>query len=378
MQVSLDGKLVAAVDENYALCVWGRDRSRHALTTSESGFRGVAWAPDSREILYVGGRSGSQALRAVGLSGRERVVLPSPSGDMYLHDIDSEGRVLLERSSGRAGLACRAPGESSERELGWLDISQVRGLSDDGQVVLFSETGNAEPGGGVYIRRTDGSPAIRLGSGDARDLSPDGRFALVLTGPPPEIVVLPTGPGSSRKVDTGGIQPMELIWLPDGEHFAILHLVQPGQLAIAIVGPRGGPRRTVLVPGLGSHRGTLSPDGTEGVHASSDGVLIRFSLSGGPAHELPGPPLAANDFISQWSDDGRFLYIADVAGVPGRILRREIATGTTTTWAELRPSDPAGVINIFPVVKVTRDGRAYAYSYGRIESSDLFVVDGLL
>ncbi len=40
------------------------------------------------------------------------------------------------------------------------------------------------------------------------------------------------------------------------------------------------------------------------------------------------------------------------------------------------PADPAGVTSIRSIV-VSRDGGSYAYSYERITSSDLYVVDGL-
>ena len=54
----------------------------------------------------------------------------------------------------------------------------------------------------------------------------------------------------------------------------------------------------------------------------------------------------------------------------------DLTTGRRRPWKQLMPADPAGVISIDRIV-VSRDGGSYAYSYQRITSSDLYVVDGL-
>jgi eukaryotic-like serine/threonine-protein kinase len=64
-----------------------------------------------------------------------------------------------------------APGEQKEKDLSWLDWSRPGSLSPDGKTILFQEAGE---GGGpkyaVYLRNTDGSPAIRLGEGSGLSL----------------------------------------------------------------------------------------------------------------------------------------------------------------------------------------------------------------
>src|SRR4029450_12587989 len=93
---------------------------------------------------------------------------------------------------------CRAAGESKERELTWLGLSQVADVSRDGSMVLFRELPEgAGEGGSTYLRKTDGSPAVRLGEGLAQALSPDGKWALsILTSPSPPIL-LPTRVGQA-------------------------------------------------------------------------------------------------------------------------------------------------------------------------------------
>ena len=58
-------------------------------------------------------------LHAVSLAGVERTVYSAPDW-LVLHDISTDGRVLLSRNSIRVNAACQAPGEASERDLGWL------------------------------------------------------------------------------------------------------------------------------------------------------------------------------------------------------------------------------------------------------------------
>jgi hypothetical protein len=86
-----------------------------------------------------------------------------------------DGHVLVTRDDLRAGMAGLAPGESKERDLSWHDWTVPRDLSDDGTLVSFDETGEAGgETGGLYVRRTDGSPAVRLGDGRSPTFSPEG------------------------------------------------------------------------------------------------------------------------------------------------------------------------------------------------------------
>ncbi len=64
-------------------------------------------------------------------------------------------------------------------DLTWFDWSGDRGMSADGKLLLFDESGEGGgASGGVYLRGTDGSPAVRLGDGVAIALSPDSEWAM--------------------------------------------------------------------------------------------------------------------------------------------------------------------------------------------------------
>jgi len=57
------------------------------------------------------------------------------------------------------------------------------------------------------------------------------------------------------------------------------------------------------------------------------------------------------------------------------VFRLDPATGRQQLWKEFKPADPAGISRVLPPL-ITRDGKAYAYSYGRV-LSDLYLVEGL-
>jgi hypothetical protein len=180
---------------------------------------GLAWTPSGEEIWFTATKTGvGRAIQAVGLSGKERLIARVPS-ELTLLDIGRDGRVLLKRDTSRAEMKGHIDGDSQERELSWFDATLPADLSRDGRTLLFGEYGEA--GGtnyAVYVRRTDGSPAVRLGEGTAQALSPDGNWALCVTHASPEqIIMLPTKTGEPRTITHDAIDHVAVGWHPDGK-----------------------------------------------------------------------------------------------------------------------------------------------------------------
>jgi hypothetical protein len=72
--------------------------------------------------------------------------------------------------------------------------------------LLFTESGVGARTEGAYLRKTDDSPAVRIGNGYAFGLSPDGRWALsIVSAPPAQLFLLPTGAGEPRVLPRGKI-----------------------------------------------------------------------------------------------------------------------------------------------------------------------------
>jgi hypothetical protein len=57
------------------------------------------------------------------------------------------------------------------------------------------------------------------------------------------------------------------------------------------------------------------------------------------------------------------------------VSRYDVKTGALTPWRSFMPGDSAGVTGIGSI-RVTPDGKSYAYSYQR-NLADLYVVEGL-
>ncbi|HXM77302.1 MAG TPA: hypothetical protein VN971_11030, partial [Thermoanaerobaculia bacterium] len=220
------------------------------VRTLSSGWeseQGLAWSPDGNEVWFTATPAGNaRDLYAVTLAGRQRLVARVPGG-MVLQDIFRDGRVLMTRNTERLSILSLASGETRERDLSWLDWSLPVDLSSDGKTLLFCEQGRG--GGPRYtacLRRTDGSPVVRLGEGTPSEFSPDGKWVLdVVASSPEQLLLLPTGPGEPKRLDRGAIQ--NYVWssfFPDGRRIVICGREPGGPPGLYVQDLSGGkPRR---------------------------------------------------------------------------------------------------------------------------------------
>lgn len=370
-RVSPDGRLVAFVacrEDQPAIVVVDQARNARRLVRSLRWIGAVAWGRDGKELWYTVGSSGLfPELRAVTLEGEERVIARLPG---TIEDIAKDGRVLLTRGTSFWGIRGVAPGEREERELTWFEGSSAVDLSNDGRLVLFGE---ALEGGGVngriYVRATDGAPAVRLANGFPACLSPDGGFALLKQTDLTDFTLLPIGPGESRQLAVPEVRPYLARWFPDGQRvlWGAELPGRPGRLWIQDLA--GGPPRPLTPERTGA--GVISPDGRTVATIGDDGHYL-YPVAGGERRPLPGAK--ADEWPIQWGVDGK-LYIARQDELPVRVLRVDVVTGKRELWREIAPPDRGGILSVRPLI--TRDGRAYVYTYNRF-LSDLFLVGGLL
>jgi Tol biopolymer transport system component len=381
-RVSPDGKLVAFLDHAYQ-----RDDDGNVATVDQGGnkktltgefvsVQGVAWLPGGNEIWFTGTTSGSsRELHAVTLAGKERLVYLG-TGTLTLHDISKDGRVLFSRDDLRAGMIGLAPGETKERDLSWHDWSVPRDISDDGKLVSFDETGEAGgETGGLYVRGTDGSPAVRLGDGRFPTLSPDGKWVLALNAAARRgLIELPTGAGEPRTISTGDLHVNYAFFLPDARHFLELGSMAGGHgLRLWLQGIEEGAPRPVTPEGVSlSYRSCISPDGRHVAAQDPEGKITIYPLA-------TGSPLVVQntqpgDVPLQWTPDGKSLLVGR-REVPSRIFTIDLATGQRKLLRSFSPSDPTGLFANQPPL-FSRDLKSYVYTYQRI-TSDLYVVDGL-
>ena len=360
-----------------SISVVDRDGRRESLTDGWASLGGLAWSPDADEIWFAGARRGvDRALNAVDLSRKERVIAQLP-GMLTLHDVFRDGRALLSLDNARREILVRRRGETEEGNLSWLEWSFPTAISDDGETILFNELGaGGGPGSGVYLRKTDGSPAVRLGDGFGVAISPDGRWALAIQGfAPPRLTLLPTGAGDPRPLDTGDLSPYFAgRWLPDGKR--ILYAAgEPGHgPRIYVQDTEGGKPRAISPEGIRAGYGNLVSNNGQWVAAFDPGQkAVLYPVEGGEPRPLPGA--GVKDAMVHWSRDGRFIYSYVLGEIPARVDRLEVATGRREPWMEFLPPDSSGIIDIGPML-FTPDMKAYAYTYKSV-LSNLYLVTGL-
>ena len=377
MRVSPDGERVAFVHHPVRGDNIGTvaivDLEGNVTTTETQGAQGLAWTPDGREIWVAWGR----AIRALPADGGESRRVWSGASGIRLLDIDSSGRLLVAPHSLRREMAGRAPG-GEEIGLSWFNWTGPRDLSVEGRTVLFDEgnTGDEE-GYWVFMRGTDGSPAVRLGSGVGIALSPDGQQVLLIRYPftEPKLFLVPVGAGEEREIDVGDIrlQPLAM-WQPSGRGFVFAGAMEGEGTRLFHKSLESGEVRPVTPPGVELNEPkSLSPDGQSVVVRSPEGKLTRYAIDGGEGTPVLGEH--PEDFPIRFDETGEFLYVLQFGRLPSPVYKIDLATGERTLLRELSPSDPAGVFDVDKLF-MTADGSAYVYSYRRF-LSELMVVDGL-
>ena len=327
-----------------------------------------SWSPSGEEIWFTGSDAReTRPLEAVSLAGRRRVLARIP-GSLTLHDVSREGLVLLEHAFSRTRVFARAPGESGERELSVFDSTDVEDLSSDGTLALLSEqgaaTGNRQF---TYLRRTDGSPPVRLAKeGEPVALSPDGRWVLIKAAPAaPEaskwqgLRAVPVGAGDERMIATPGLEPEWAAWAPDGKRILVRGREADRDRRLFLVDVDAGTRRAVTPEGV-----SLFAVGRHWVAClGPTNRVTLYPLEGGEAREVPGLEPGVRPL--RLSEDDTSLLVSPPRATrtePVRVERLDLGTGRRVLVRELEPAEWAGVWIYFAPL-VTPDGRGYAYTY---------------
>jgi predicted Ser/Thr protein kinase len=362
------GQFIHARGEVVILDTTSGKRTPTGISSTEFG-----WAPAGKELWYL---TNSNELRAVSPgSGRERVLARFP-GFFQLDDIARDGRLLLERVMLRGEIRGIAPGESQERSLSWLDSSFAADLSADGKTVLINEGSHDA----VYLRKTDGSPAVLLGEGTALSLSPDGGWALTLRpGPPSQLVLLPTGAGETKVLKAAGFESFTGgSFLPDGKRVLFCGTEPGHKPRLYVMGIEEGKARAVSPEGVELEEllvRRVSPDGKLAFAHDKERGWLLYPLDGrADSSPLPIAGLTSDDAPVGWTADSRSLFVQGAEEDPAPVFRVNWTTGKRELFREFRPSDLAGIT--VSIVLVTPDGRAWVYSY-LTRLSELYLVDWL-
>jgi len=378
-RISPKGDQIAFVDHQIQWDNRGRvvvmdlSGKRTLLSDESVGQEGLAWSASGDEVWFTAAKtSGAQALYAASLSGKLRTVLRVP-GDIWLHDIARDGRVLLTRFNQSSALIGLAPGENKERDLTWLDFGGLDDLSADGKTFLYEYYGQGSGQNyAMYVGKTDGSPAVRLGDGGQGALSYDGKWVVAVYHEPPGLVLMPTGAGVVKQLEKFGIeQYLSAKWLPDGKRI-IFTGRENGHLDRCYIQSidTGGPKP--ITP-EGVYCGLVSPDGQSLLGFGGSNKVAIYAIDGA-RQPRPIPGYGDTDSVAGWSTDGNSLYVYP-NGFSMKISTLEIASGRKQLLREVAPNDPAGIYQD-PGIIITPDGKGYVYLVRRY-LTDLYLVDGL-
>ena len=228
-RVSPKGDLVAFLDHPVQAdsrgTVVALDRSgrKRVLSTEWPDEVGLAWHPRRNEVWFTATDGAEpRAIRAVGLSGKSRVVVRSP-GNLTLQDIAADGRALV--TSGKLAAWGSWRTRAGERRPNAISLSSnaslVTGLSRDGSLLLFTQFGEGVDavlrGLPAASRATCGKARFRSAKDSPRRCRRMERAcSSLLPVAPPRLRVIPTGcrrsPGgraarASSVLHVGGLVP---------------------------------------------------------------------------------------------------------------------------------------------------------------------------
>jgi Tol biopolymer transport system component len=364
-RISRDGRSIAVPVGDSMLSV--DTQSKKAKVLSKIDASGHSWSSKGDELWAFVLAGATSELRAIRPGGSERVVATLP-GNFVLHDIAASGLVLAERVAQRGEMLVRAPGETQDRSLAWLDMSVPADISPDGRTVLFTEGGSGT--GGVatsFLRKTNGTDPVRLGEGAAMALSPDGKWTLVARGA--ERILMPTGAGEPRTIKGQGVDFAD----GGGTFFADGHrlLLSGSEKGVArlyeceIETGQLRPATAVEVSLRGSFH-TISPDGKLVAAQGANKEWAIFLLD--PASTVPPRSISGlrnNEEPIRWSADGQTLFVLDYKG---SVWKLDPGSGRRELYRAVRADT-----NEF---QVTPDGAAYVYGFGYF-SSNLMLIEGL-
>jgi len=341
--------------------------------------QGLAWK--DQELWFTASRKGlARALRRIRMDGSEQL-MHSSLGNLKLHDASPAHGLLVTADRMLIGTMARRAGEPVERDISWHDYTTPRDISADGLSLLVEEgytTGRQHYM--AYLRRSDGSATQAIGEGVPLVLSPDQRKLILRV--PSERSSLAVVDLQTRKQlllpndDAQALTYNEFVsFFPDGRRIVFSATDAGGGLRIYLQDLAGGPP-LCFTPGEVGVRmpwnRAVAPDGRSLILLNPRGRLCRYPAAGGaptPLTDADADPSVPLHLVA-WCEGGQAVFVYRLHGPPTEVYRLDLATGRLSHWLTLDPSN-VGAVSAIRRLRMTADGRSYAYGFAR-ESSDLY------
>jgi dipeptidyl aminopeptidase/acylaminoacyl peptidase len=382
-RVSPDGTTVAFMEHQLQgdnrgwVKVVSADGKVASLAGEYSGEEGLAWTPDGRTLSFSATGNGGEGyqLMSVNTTGAPaaRQALSTP-GAMMVHDLSRDGRLLAMGYDRRWSMRALVPGESAERDVGYLVFSINGALTTDRKSLLFTDlSASAGANYAVSLRDMATGKVVRLGDGYSLGLSGDNKWAGAQLPSSGDIVLYPLGAGQTVHVPRGALESYssQPWWFPRSSR-------------LLVCGNEKGKRPRCYGQDIAS--GVLTPLTPEGIVAAlmapDEQTLLTVTSAG--ATEVRSttsdrvtlaPGLKPTDVPLSWNADGKSVLMASTARIPALVERVDVFTGARTTLKELAPPDHAG-LTMVRLSQWIENGRGYVYEFQRTLST-LYVVTGV-
>ena len=382
-RISRDGKRIAFCehpargDDRGSVRIINADGSSTPKSYGDfSSLYGLAWSPKDDEVWFTADPTVTtiaRRLMAVSLSGNFRLLAAAP-GDLTLHDVSADGTAVIAIDDRERKIFFSDSANAPEKELTWLDRAVLAALSPDGKQVVFHEGGKGGGGNGtIFLRKTDGSAAVRLGDGYANALSPDQKWVLAtIPSAPPRFGLIPTGAGQTIDLKPPGVENAVPQGFVSDSRRIVFTANEPGHNGRFFeFDPAAGKLQPLTPEGT---RGTVTPDGkflvVRSDKALPDLVPLGNSL---PVREIKG--MRPAERLLQVSDDGKVALIVTPNGLTATVYRLHVDSGERQLVRSLEMRDPTGGFGITRVAAAP-DGRSFAYNTLR-QLSELYLLQGL-
>jgi len=374
MRVSPDGKLVAlfrhppaTTDDRGDVIVVDQSGHVRTLSTGWESLEGLSWSPSGKEVWYSGSHAGAQyCIYASTLAGATRTVFCGTI-TTFMFDTLPSGRSLVMAAKINVNLTLVEHGvNKTERDLTWLDNSYGPRLSSDGSEVMFTD--QSEQGGSgyaVYVRKNDGSPAVRIATGGlGTDISPDGKWAIVVLpgDPAAQVHIVPIGTGEARTLHWDGLQPEWAHWFPDGQHIMLTVTKAGAGTGYYMTDASGATPKLLTQHGFDTIWPGIAPDGHSYIVGDKDGASVH-SILDNSTRPIPNAHPQNDVTLLAWAGDSEHVFVQEVTPSGIEIIRFDVNTGKKEPWQILTPKDRVGLIPSGAPIGITPDGRWMAYTH---------------
>ncbi len=369
VRISPDGSTIAfldhplAPDDRGGVATVDLNGKYKRLTGDYASSHGLAWSPDGKEIWHTGSVRGEElGLMAVSLDGKVREVLRVPI-EIQIQDISRDGKVLLESIRFTVEMGIKKTSEKNSRML-QAGIIDVGAISHDGDWLVYNLFQGSDYN--VFLRKTDGSPAVLLGEGYGAGITYDSKFvAAFKLADPHTITLYPSGPGEKREIRVGDLDATVsglengITFSRDGRKALFTALNPQKEFHSYLLDLTNGQYKAVTP--AGTKAGRISPDAARVVAMdSATGRYFVVEIASGQKIEPKG--VGPTDEVMGWTDDSKSL-IAWNDEFPAKVFTVDPMTGQKRFVQEVAPVASLG--SMYARLVTCADGSVAAYRLRR-------------